>query len=170
MSDFTVKEYLYELAKHNQAIYEDNVERHTEENLLQHYYRPGFLFNEALVHVYDLITTENLNDAQIKLELSRFPTQYERATFLKSRVKGHVGIVVEAAGGYEGDGESVERVVAVFKVLEEVGDSLILDNANRKLGCMCGYYNSYEGTEWDSMDELQDIVASPVTIVQYSVA
>ena len=168
MSDFTVKEYLYELAKHNQAIYEDDVEKRTEENLLQYYYRPNFLFNEALVYMENLITPDNLNDAQIKLNLSRCRTQYERAVFLKSRVKGHVGVIVEAEGGYEGEGEHVSRVVAVFKVLEEDGDRLTLDNANRKLGCMFGYYNSYEGTEWDTLDYIQDIVASPVTIVQYS--
>ena len=62
---------------------------------------------------------------------------------------------VHFLGGGEGEGERVERVVAVIKCTS--GSEGILMGYVK----VTGYYESYNGIEWDSSDEWQVVTPKP---------
>lgn len=66
-------------------------------------------------------------------------------------------IPVNSIGGDEGGGELVERVVAVIKCTR--------GNEGTLMGYvkLCGYYESYNGIEWDSETEWEVVTPKPYT-------
>lgn len=66
--------------------------------------------------------------------------------------------IVDSEGGGEGEGEYVERIVAVFKY-GEPADSLV------GLVQVTGFYSSDNGTEWDT--EYNEVSPKPKTVIQW---
>lgn len=76
-------------------------------------------------------------------------------------------LVVYSEGGNEGEGETVVRVFGIFDILSQDGKkfSLSLEDATYfKLG---GWYASYEGTTYDSLDDMVAVTPVEKSIIAY---
>lgn len=76
-------------------------------------------------------------------------------------------LVVYSEGGGEGEGETVVRVFGIFDILSQDGKkfSLSLEDATYfKLG---GWYASYEGTTYDSFDDMVAVTPVEKSIIAY---
>lgn len=76
-------------------------------------------------------------------------------------------LVVYSEGGGEGDGETVVRVFGIFDILSQDGKkfSLSLEDATYfKLG---GWYESYDGTTYDSVDDIVSVTPVEKSIIAY---
>lgn len=83
---------------------------------------------------------------------------------LKVEDDAYVCITIHSVGGGEGEGELVERVVAVIKCTR--------GNEGTLMGYvkLCGYYESYNGIEWDSETEWEVVTPKPYTAYNWTAA
>lgn len=115
----------------------------------------GFKFTES----YDPGTTK-VGDT-VDYTVSNTWTKIDDA-LLKVEDDTYLFITVHSVGGGEGEGEHVERVVAVIK--RTSGSEGIL-MGYVKLG---GYYDSYNGVEWDREDEWEVVTPEPYTAYNWT--
>lgn len=75
---------------------------------------------------------------------------------------------VHEVGGYEGGGESVERVYEFVLDPELDSSGSIVEDTGRPILYVkqTGYYNSHDGIEWDN--KYTRVYPRPVTVTQYS--
>lgn len=82
-------------------------------------------------------------------------------------IDGHLFACVKSVGGNEGDGEYAERIVGAYPIVErnDVGVKVDIDTA--VFFKFTGFYNSYEGIDFDSQHDATVVTPRIIEVVDY---
>lgn len=99
-------------------------------------------------------------------------TVYKVRDIDQAIIENHLLVLVNAVGGSEGEGETVERVIGAYPILSrmeyahtEVTFDLDLDSA--RFFKINGCYQSYDGITWDDASDLKEVYPELVQVIRY---
>jgi hypothetical protein len=96
-------------------------------------------------------------------ELKYITGKYRPATIAGLVVDGCLIINVHEEGGCEGGGDHAEKMFGIFAVDADLN----INPVPLSYFAVYGYYDSYNGTEWNSYDEWKFVAPKAKTVIDW---